>query len=359
MFTKFKNKSISTVLTVLPQQVVDFDDEMEVYGYSEMKMKKLKKLMGYNTRRCSKPGEGISDYAIYGIKHLIDNKVITKEEIGAIIVTSTTPDYFIPPTSSLIQGYLGVDTDCVCIDISQGCCGYSVGLTYAFMTLEHLQNKKVLVVCGDMMSRKIGARDRASRPIIGDAVTITVVENCDNDKTIFCCLKNEGDIALSVNIPAGGNKIPCSEETAIEVEDEAGNWRSQNDFFMAGDLVLNFIINETPAMIEEMLAFSGVKKEDVDCFVCHQPNAFILKKLAEKVGVELSKMPNDTTSIYGNSNSATIPVTFCQHYKEIYEGKHEPKIFFTSFGSGLAVGGVLIDLPELKYCNLIDYPHQS
>ena len=97
---------------------------------------------------------------------------------------------------------------------------------------------------------------------------------------------------MSVNIPAGGNKIPYSEETAIEVEDEAGNWRCQNDFFMAGDLVLNFIINETPVMVEEMLSYSGVKKEEVDCFVCHQPNAFILKKLAEKVGVELKKMPN-------------------------------------------------------------------
>ena len=99
---------------------------------------KLKKLIGYKTRRCGKKGEGVSDYAIYGIQHLIDQNVIKADEVGAIIVTSTSPDYFIPPTSNIIQGHFGISHDCVCIDVSQGCCGYSVGLTFSFMTLEHL-----------------------------------------------------------------------------------------------------------------------------------------------------------------------------------------------------------------------------
>jgi 3-oxoacyl-[acyl-carrier-protein] synthase-3 len=323
-------------------------------------MKKLKKLMGYNTRRCGKKGEGVSDYAIFGVQHLIDQHIIKVEEVGAIIVTSTSPDYFIPPTSNLIQGHFNISHDCVCIDVSQGCCGYSVGLTYAFMTLEHLAaDKKVLLVCGDMMSQKIGARDRASRPIIGDAVTISVVENCADGKEVYCCLKNQGEHGMAINIPAGGNKLPCSAETAVEVEDEAGNWRSQEQFFMEGDLVFNFVINETPLMIDELLAFANLNKEEIDYFVCHQPNAFMLKKLAERVEVEPEKMPNDIVSIYGNSNSATIPVTLCHHYEEMYEGKDQNKLMFASFGSGLALGGVLIDLPALRYCKMIDYPHKD
>lgn len=360
MITKFKNKTISSVLTVFPQQVIDFMDEMDNYGYSELKMNKLKKLMGYNTRRCGKKGEGVSDYAIYGIQHLIEQNVIKADEVGAIIVTSTSPDYFIPPTSNIIQGHFGISHDCVCIDVSQGCCGYSVGLTYSFMTLEHLApGKKVLLVCGDMMSQKIGTRDRASRPIIGDAVTISVVENCENGKEVYCCLKNEGENGMAINIPAGGNKLPCSAETSVEVEDEAGNWRSQEQFFMEGDLVFNFVINDTPVLIDELLAYANVKKESIDYFVCHQPNAFMLKKLAEKVEVSQEKMPNDIVAIYGNSNSATIPVTLCHHYAEMYEGKEQNKLMFASFGSGLALGGVLIDLPALRYCKMIDYPHQS
>ena len=359
MITQFKDKTISSILTVLPRQEINFMDELDNYGYSELKMKKLKLVMGYNTRRCCKKGEGISDYAIYGIQHLIDQNVLKVEEIGAIIVTSTTPDYFIPPTSNLIQGHFGISHDCVCLDVSQGCCGYSVGLIYSFMTLEHLADKKVLLVCGDMMSQKSGSRDRASRPIIGDAVTISVVENCKNGKSVYCCLKNEGEHGMAITIPAGGNKLPCSEKTAVEMEDEAGNWRSQEQFFMEGDLVFTFVINETPAMIDELLTFAQVKKEDIDFFVCHQPNAFMLKKLAERLEVGPEKMPNDIVSIYGNSNSATIPVTLCHHYPEIYADKQQNKLLFASFGSGLALGAVLIDLPALSHCEIMDYPHPS
>ena len=176
MITKFINKTISSVVTVLPETEVNFMDEMDSYGYSPLKMKMLKKMMGYNTRRVCKKGEGVSDYAIYGIQHLIDQNVLSTDEVGAIIVTSTSPDFFIPPTSNLIQGHFNISHECVCIDVSQGCCGYSVGLTYSFMTLEHLPaDKKVLLVCGDMMSQKIGERDRTSRPIIGDAVTVSVI----------------------------------------------------------------------------------------------------------------------------------------------------------------------------------------
>ena len=128
---------------------------------------------------------------------------------------------------------------------------------------------------------------------------------------------------------------------------------------MEGDLVFNFVINETPAMIDELLAYAGVAKDQIDCFVCHQPNAFRLKKLAEKVEVSQEVMPNDIVSIYGNSNSATIPVTLCHHYQDIYGDAKEKKLFFASFGSGLALGGVIIDLPALKYCKMIDYPHNN
>jgi 3-oxoacyl-[acyl-carrier-protein] synthase-3 len=335
-------------------------DEAGNYSFSEIQMKKLKKVMGFGTRRVAMEGETVGDYAVYGIKKMLEDGVFEESEIGAIIVTTTSPDHFIPPISNIVQGKFDFDEDVVCIDISQGCCGYSVGLTYSFMTLEHLSSgKKVLLVCGDMMSQKIGTRDRASRPIIGDAVTISVVENCENGKEVFCCLKNEGENGMAINIPAGGNKLPCSAETSVEVEDEAGNWRSQEQFFMEGDLVFNFVINDTPVLIDELLAFANVKKEEIDYFVCHQPNAFMLKKLAEKVEVSQEKMPNDIVAIYGNSNSATIPVTLCHHYAEMYEGKEQNKLMFASFGSGLALGGVLIDLPALNYCKMIDYPHQS
>lgn len=359
MITKFNNKTITSILTVLPTNEIDFLDEMENYGYSEVKMKKLKKIMGYNTRRVAKAGETVSDYAIFGIQNLIDNGALRTDEIGAIIVTTTSPDHFIPPISNLVQGHFSIGHDCVCIDISQGCCGYTVGLAYAMMTLEHLGDKKALVISGDMMTAKVGTRDRAARPILGDAVTISVVENKQCTEPVYCNLMNEGEDAQAIIIPAGGSRLPISPETSVEVQDEDGNWRSAEHFFMEGDLVFNFVINETPKLINDLLDYSGINKESIDYFVCHQPNKFMLRKLAEKLEVSDAIMPNDIVELYGNSNSATIPVTFCQHYSEIYSKKDVVRLCFAAFGSGLALGSLFLELPKLSYCNIINYPHKN
>jgi 3-oxoacyl-[acyl-carrier-protein] synthase-3 len=359
MITTFQNKRISTVITVLPTREIDFADEMQNYGYSELKMKKLKKIMGYDKRRAAMPGETVSEYAEYGIQNLFDNNIIAPEEVGGIIVTTTSPDFFMPPISNLIQGHFDLSKECVCFDISQACSGYSVGLCYAMMTLEHLSGKKVLLISGDMMTFKIGQRDRASRPIIGDAVTISVVENTDNASTIYCALKNKGQDAMSIVIPAGGTRMPITPKTSVETQDDEGNWRSPEHFFMEGDLVFNFAINETPAMIEELLKASGKQVEDIDYFICHQPNPFMLKKMAEKIGVTQDRLPNDIVPKYGNSNSATIPVTLCEHYSEMFDGKKQLTLCLASFGAGLSLGGLVMDMLELDYCQIINYPHRS
>lgn len=359
MITTFHHKRLSAVVTVLPTREIDFADEMDNYGYSELKMKKLKKIMGYDKRRAAMPGETVSEYAEYGIRHLFDQKVISPDEVGAIIVTTTSPDYFMPPVSNVIQGHLDLSKECVCIDISQACSGYSVGLCYAMMTLEHLTDKKVLLVSGDMMTFKIGQRDRASRPIIGDAVTVSIVENTSEDNTIYCALKNHGQDAMSIVIPAGGTKMPITAETSIETQDEDGNWRSPEQFFMEGDLVFNFAINETPAMVEELLQASGKKVDDIDYFICHQPNPFMLKKMAEKIGVTQDRLPNDIVPKYGNSNSATIPVTLCEHYQEMYAEQERLTLCLASFGAGLSLGGIIMEMPRLDHCQMLNYPHQS
>ena len=243
MLTQFKNKAITSIYSVLPAHEVDFMDEAGNYSFSESQMKKLKKVMGFGTRRVAMEGETVGDYAIYGIQQMLADGVFKEEEIGAIIVTTTSPDHFIPPISNIVQGKFDFDEDTVCIDISQGCCGYTVGLTYSFMTLNSLENKKVLLIAGDMLTARVSTRDRASRPITGDAVTISLLENTKDDNTIWCSLKNDGKDAFAVYIPAGGTRMPITPETTKEEEDEFGNWRGKQHLVMQGDLVFNIIIN--------------------------------------------------------------------------------------------------------------------
>ena len=111
MLTSFKNKKISAVYSVLPTHEVDFMDEAANYSFSEVQMKKLKRVMGFGTRRVALEGETVGDYAIYGIKQMLQDGVFTESEIGAIIVTTTSPDHFIPPISNIVQGKFDFDED--------------------------------------------------------------------------------------------------------------------------------------------------------------------------------------------------------------------------------------------------------
>ena len=358
MLSSFKNKKISAIYSVLPTHEVDFMDEAGNYSFSEAQMKKLKRVMGFGTRRVALEGETVGDYAIYGITKMLQDGVFKENEIGAIIVTTTSPDHFIPPISNIVQGKFDFDEDVVCLDISQGCCGYTVGLTYSFMTLEAMRNKKVLLIAGDMLTFRVSTRDRASRPITGDAVTISVIENCENENIAYCSLKNDGKDAFAVYIPAGGTRMPITPETTVEKPDEFGNWRGNQHLMMQGDLVFNIIINKTPEVMEELLAKSGDKIEDIDYFVCHQSSSFTLKKLSQRLGVTEEKLFNDIVPKYGNSSSATIPVTMCEHHKEMFADGKRKKVMFAAFGTGMSLGAVLMDM-EAPVCKFLDYPHQS
>ncbi|MFR3329459.1 MAG: 3-oxoacyl-ACP synthase III family protein [Odoribacter splanchnicus] len=358
MLSVFTHKKISSIVSVLPSDEVDFKDEIHNYSFPESQNLRLAKVMGFKKRRISRLGETVSDYANYGIQHLLDEGIIKEEEIGAIFVVTTTADHFIPPVSNIIHGHFGFDQDVICVDISQGCCGYVIGVQQAFMSLSCLGDKKVLLVTGDLLTHRISTRDRGSRPITGDAVAISVIENTKEENTLYCSLKNDGKAAFSVYIPAGGMRMPITEETSIEKEDVNGNFRSLNHLVMNGDLVFNFIINEVPNMIEELLNFAGEKKENIEYFLCHQSSKFTLQKLADRLEVPRKIMPNDIVEMYGNSSSATIPVTICHYFNQLFAEKDFLKVILAGFGIGLTWGGILCDLTKLDYCKMIDFPHK-
>lgn len=359
MLHVFKNKRISSIVSVLPTDEVNFIDEIHNYSFPESQNLRLAKVMGFKKRRVSRQYETVSDYANYGIQCLLDEHAIDLKDIGAIFVVTTTADHFIPPVSNIIHGHFGFDQDVICMDISQGCCGYVLGLLQSYMALSCLGNKKVLLVTGDMLSHRISTRDRGSRPICGDAVAVSVIENTDEDCTLYCSMKNDGKAAFSVYIPAGGMRMPITQETSVEKKDENGNYRSLNQLVMNGDLVFNFIINEVPNMLEELFERAGINKEDVEYFLCHQSSKFTLQKLADRLEVSRDIVPNDIIETYGNSSSATIPVTICQHVEKLYAEKNSSKVVLAGFGIGLTWGAVLCDLPKPDYCKIVDYPHKE
>jgi 3-oxoacyl-[acyl-carrier-protein] synthase-3 len=259
-----------------------------------------------------------------------------------------------PPTSNVIQGALGLKSDMICMDINQGCAGYIVGLMQGFMLLDQPEIKKVVLMNADVLSPKVSKRDRNSNPLIGDAASITILERSNRANSISCTLKMNGQGAFALQIPAGGAKLPNSPETAEMIEDANGNFRSKDHLVMKGDEVFNFVQTEVPPLIDEVFKLANITKEEVDYFMFHQPNRFMLQKLADKIGVSRDKMPSNIVENFGNSSGVTIPLAITFNIGNEIENKLY-KLCLSGFGVGLTWAAMVIDIGPLEFCKQIDY----
>lgn len=350
----FKNKRVSGILTILPKKAVKFEEEMGNYSFSPAKCMKLKLAMGYNEHRIAEHGQCSSDFCKYGLQYLFDNGILAKEEIDALLFVSQSADYYMPPTSNIIHGHFGLKQDCLCMDINQGCAGFELGLIQAFMMLEQPSINKVVLMNADVLSSKVSDQDRNSKPLIGDAAAITIVEKCEADNTIYANIKMDGTGAMVLNIPAGGFRMPSTTETAVMEQDAAGNFRSKDNLVMQGDEVFNFVQREVPPMIEHLFEQSGVDRDDVDWYMFHQPNKFMLHKLADKLGIPHDKMPANIVENFGNASGVTVPTCICYNLgDQLVKGKM--KFCLAGFGVGLTWSSIMMEMGNLMFNQTIEF----
>ncbi len=350
----FKNKKITGILSIVPKQTVSFEEEMSNYNFPPAKSKKLALVMGYKQHKIALENQTSADFCIHGLQYLFDNDLIEKDSIDALVFVSQSADYIMPPTSNVIQGHFGMKTDMVCMDINQGCAGFELGLIQAFMLLDQKSINKVVLLNADVLSHKVSKRDRNSYPLIGDAAAITVIEKFNDDVPIHFTLNMDGKGAFALRIPAGGARIPHSEETAKMVEDAAGNYRSLDNLTMEGDLVFNFVQREVPPMINHLIELNDVSIDDVDYFMFHQPNKFMLNKVAEALNVPYDKMPANIVENFGNSSSVTVPLNIAFNIGE--QLKTESKLIcIAGFGVGLTWSSALMKIGDLNFCSIIEF----
>lgn len=354
MHLKFKNKKITGILSVLPANEINYLDEIENYNFSEKQSIKLGKIMGYGTRRVVNNGTTVSDLCAFGLNYLFDNNLLDKETIGALILCTQSPDYFLPATSNVISGKINLNDDVICLDINQGCAGFEVGLLQAFMLLDTGSIDKVVLLNADVLSTKVSIRDRNSRPLAGDGAAITIIENFKNNEDIDVFIKMDGSNALSLQIPAGGFKMPSNSKTAELKEDAAGNFRALDNLVMKGDEVFNFVQTKVPEMLNEM--FDKLKIDDAafDYYFFHQPNKFMLEKLAEIVKIPFEKMPNNICEKYGNGSNNTVPLNICENLGDkALSNSYE--VCLGGFGVGLTWSLIKWKIEKLDFCKIINY----
>lgn len=352
---EFHDKRISGLLLVVPANERKFLDEMKEFNFPESRSRKLAEVMGYDRHRVVTEGTCASDLAICGLQYLFDHNLLGRDDFDALILVTQSPDYFIPPTSNVIQGRLKLKHDLFCMDINQGCAGFVIGLIQAFLLLDQESIRKVVLINSDVISRKISPKDRNSYPLAGDAASIAIIERDSGPCAIYANLKMDGTRNEALMIPAGGFRMPSTPETAVLEDAGDNNLRAKDHLCMNGSAVFNFVQVEVPPMIDSLLAFAGATKESVDYFLCHQPNRFMLQKLADKMQVPYVKMPMNVVEHFGNSSGVTIPMATVFNLGDRLTQEHF-RVCLAGFGVGLTWSSMLMPLGGLSFCEMVNQP---
>lgn len=358
MKLSFEGKAITGLLTIVPANERKFADEMANFNFSPSRSRKLAEVMGYDRHRVVEGPVCSSDLAVAAIEHLFAADLLRREDIDALIFVTQSPDYLMPGTSKVVHGRLGLHSDVFCLDLNQGCAGFIIGVMMGFMLLDQPAIGKVLVVNADVLSRKVSPRDRNSYPLIGDAASVAVLERRTGAGTVQASLKMDGARRDALMIPAGGMRLPADAATAEQVEDAEGNFRSLDNLKMDGAAVFNFVLTEVPKLIDGLLKDTGTDAAEIDAFLCHQPNRFMLNKLADKLNVPHEKMPSNVVEAFGNSSGVTIPMVTVHNLRNRLLAERL-RVCLSGFGVGLTWGAMLMDLGPLEFCEMIEFKEET
>lgn len=271
------------------------------------------------------------------------------QEVGILVFVSQSPDYILPATSFPLHERLGLSKSCAVFDINLGCSGYVYGLWVLSSLLTQSSAQKGLLLVGETNSRLNSSEDRGTSLLVGDAGTATALEKSAAAPRAHFVLGSDGAGYSHLMIPAGGMRTPHTAETLKRKVREDGSIRSDGEGLMNGAEVFAFTLREVPKMFKELREISAAEDE-VDYYVLHQANKFMLDHLMAKLKVPSEKVPLSLDQ-YGNTSSASIPLTVAARLRDAVRQK-SCRLMVAGFGVGFSWAAARIDvgpicLPEI------------
>ena len=318
----------------LPETIVT--NEQLVREFPEWTVEKIAEKVGVNQRHMA-GDETISDMAVKASEKLFaEYPEILREDIDFVIVCTQSPDYFLPSTACLVQARLGLPTACGAYDFDLGCSGYEYGLAMAKGFIAAGIAKNVLLITSEAYNKHIHPRDKGNRTIFGDAATATVISTDGFAEIGEFNLGTDGKGAENLIVKTGGmrNPKPLKDLTF----DENGNPVSSDYLFMNGPEIFSFTLKVVPRMVKDVLAKSGLVKDNIDLFVFHQANKYMLTFLRKKLKIDEDKFFVNMDEI-GNTVSSTIPIALADAKSA---GLLHGKVLIAGFGVGLSWGATIL-----------------
>jgi 3-oxoacyl-[acyl-carrier-protein] synthase III len=297
---------------------------------------KIEKKTGIQKRYISSSNQCASDLAVEAAAKILYN--FDKSDIDYLIFCSESPDYILPPTACLIQDRLGLNTEIGAIDINLGCSGFIYGLGLSKSLIMSGQSKNVLLLTAETYSKFIHPEDKSVRAIFGDGAAATLISSRSGTPSLGQFIYGtDGSGYKSLIIPAG---LTRKAHDAPLLGHPSGSITS--DFlYMDGPEIFNFTIKIVPQAVSGILKKSCLTLEDIDFFVFHQANAFMLNHLRDKISIPEEKFYINLLHC-GNTVSASIPIALKM---ALDEGRVHPnqRIMLVGFGVGYSWAACIVD----------------
>jgi len=297
---------------------------------------------GILARRIAAADETAGDLGFRAAEKLLARELAPRDEIDFLLYCTQSPDYFLPTTACLLQDRLGLGKHVGALDFNLGCSGYVYGLFLAKQFIATGAARNVLLITSETYSKYIHPQDRSVRPLFGDGAAATLIgprEPGGSELGEFV-LGTDGAGANNLIVPSGAGRLPRSPETGQEAMDEVGCIRSQDHLYMNGMALMDFAMAVVPKATKEILAKSGLAIDDVDWFVYHQANRFMIENL-----VQYSKVPWERVALHmeqiGNTVSASIPIVMAEYQAQ---GEIQPgqTLMLIGFGVGYSWGVCIV-----------------
>ena len=349
-FLQFEHVGVTAMGAALPKRIIknleytDFFSKEEVYEIVDK--------TGIVERRFADENTCSSDLCFAAAERLISDNGIDKEDIDLLVFISQTPDYRMPATSVTLQHRLGLPNKTIAFDINLGCSAFIYGLSVVYGLMERSKLKKALLLDGETRSKVYSPRDRRSALLFGDGGVAALIERDPKFGKSTFSLNSDGSRADLIMIPAGGYRKMSSAETVVEkVVDEFGNMRSEEQGYMRGGDVFNFVIREIPRDIKNTLAFAEKTVDDFDYVVFHQANNFINSYIMKKMKLDANKIPS-TIAKFGNTSSVSVPLTIVSELKGKLDGNKQ--LLLSAFGVGMTWATGIVPFVDCKISEIVE-----
>lgn len=327
---------IKAISYYLPENILTNDDlEKEFPGWLAEKVS-LK--LGIRKRHIAAQNETAADMAVAAANNLINEYKIEKSTIDYILLCTQSPDYFLPSSACLIQDRLGLGTEIGALDFNQGCSGFIYGLSLAKGLICSGIANNVLLITSETYSKYIHTSDKNNRSLFGDGAAATLISSNGLAEINNFSLGTDGKGAGNLIVESGASRRVRSGSIVKRAEGE--ELTSPDYLYMNGSEILNFTLEKVPILIQNLLDKNSLLQKDIDLFILHQANRFMMEFLRKKMKIEPEKFYYFLENV-GNTVSSTIPIALKEALvsSTITEGK---MILLAGFGVGYSWGGTII-----------------